>query len=398
MTASSEEAARPSWRRVSDVHEVLVSSRIGGAGFLGIALAGAARDRGTSAMAWVPSIGPASDTLTGMHVPWREYSLERLKHGGLSQLAALTTMGARLAPWRRPVVHVHNPTLYGLLSPMLRLLPVATIAHFHIDPYPGEVRWTLRHPPHAVITCSRAIGAEVRDTIRAEGWQIPVVPIPNAIDLERYAAGDRREAKEAVGAPVDRPLLVMLANLAEHKGQATAIAALKILKDRGISAELWLAGEERGGDGRFTRELHALVADLGLTGGVRLLGFRSDGPDLLRAADYFLLPSSHEGLPLSVLEAQAAGALVVASPIPGIREVVEDGHTGFLVEPADSAGYADRIQSMVQDRAADERIRDAAMARVKRDHSWPGYVDQVWEVYSDLCARGAPASAGAAQR
>lgn len=388
MTAPLDEASRDS-RLVGELHQVLVSSRIGGAGFLGIALADAARSRGATAVAWVPGAGPASDTLTHMQVPWRAYSLDRLKRGGLSQLTTLTTMAMGLAPWHRPIVHVHNPTLYGLLSPMLRRLPVTTIAHFHIDPYPGEVRWTLRHPPDVVITCSRAIGAEVSDAVRAEGWRIPVVPIPNAIDLERYHGADRQEAKREVGAPDGRALLVMLANLAEHKGQATALRALKLLKDRGVAADLWLAGEERGGEGRFTRELQALAADLEIAGDVRFLGFRSDGPDLLRAADFFLLPSTHEGLPLSVLEAQAAGAVVVASPIPGIREVVEDSVTGFLVEPADPAGYAERIQAMMQDRAAYERIRHAAMTRVTREHSWPGYVDKVWGVYADLRGRGA---------
>ena len=129
-------------------------------------------------------------------------------------------------------------------------------------------------------------------------------------------------------------MVLMLANLAPHKGQATAIRAVQILKRRGIPVDCWLVGERRTDVGSYEAELRQLCSALGVQDIVQFLGFRRDGPDLLRAADVFLLPSTHEGLPLSVLEAQAAHVPVIGAPIPGILEVVEDGMTGFVV-PAD---------------------------------------------------------------
>jgi glycosyltransferase involved in cell wall biosynthesis len=150
--------------------------------------------------------------------------------------------------------------------------------------------------------------------------------------------------------------------------------------------DCWLAGEERGSGGAFTRQLHQLVEELEIGSQVRFLGFREDGPELLRAADFFLLPSTHEGLPLSIVEAQAVGAVVVASPLPGIREVVEEGVTGFLVDPANPRGYADRIKTLLAKRDLREEVTRNARAHVARAHTWRHYTERVWQLYADVVA------------
>lgn len=358
-----------------------MSPLVGGAGVLAIGLATAVRDRGLDSHAWVPGRGAASDRLDRAGIPWHAYSLARLTRGGLSQLLALASIGPRLLTARDAVVHVHGPLVYGLMSPLLSAIGARTVVQFHIDPTEEEVLWALQRPPAAVGTCSRHIAGIVRDINERAGRNIPVYPMPNAVDLSPYSEVDRRAAKRTVGAPLDRPLIVMLANLAEHKGQLTAVHAVRHLKDRGLPVACWLAGEERGADRQFTRRLEALIHDLGVGDEVTLLGFRSDGPRLLQAADIFLLPSTHEGLPLSVLEAQAAGTVVLGSPVPGIREVVSDGVTGFVIDPADHAGYAERIHTLLTDRALYQRVADAARAHVRREHAWSVYLDRAWQVY-----------------
>lgn len=361
-----------------------MSPLIGGAGFLAIGLAQAVRDRGTESQAWVPGPGPAAEALERSGVPWHAYSLDSLKRGGVWQLAALGSM------WRRlrhagALVHVHNPTVYGLLSPMLERLGARAAVQFHIDPTEEEVRWALRKPPAVVMTCSKHIAAQVREINTRAGRDIPVVPVQNAIDLTRYTPGSRLDAKRLVGAPLDRPLVLMMANLAAHKGQVTAVHAVRYLRDRGVLVDCWLAGEDREDGKRFEASLRTLVQELGVADRVSFLGFRTDGPELLRAADFFLLPSTHEGLPLSVLEAQASGTLVLASPIPGNREVIADGETGFLIDPQNHEGYAARIAALVSDRAAYERVTAAALERVRSEHSWTTYVDRTWQVYREIC-------------
>ena len=103
------------------------------------------------------------------------------------------------------------------------------------------------------------------------------------------------------------PLILMAANLAPHKGQETALHAAAILKQRGFHTQFWFAGVERGGNLDYTKRLRRLVGELGISDQVRFLGQREDIPESLRAADFFVLPSTAEGLPLSILEAQASG-------------------------------------------------------------------------------------------
>lgn len=358
-----------------------MSPLVGGAGVLAIGLATAVRERGIASHAWVPGRGPASDRLERAGVPWHAYSLTNLTRGGISQVLALAGIGARLLGARRPIVHVHGPLVYGLLSPLLSAIGARTVVQFHIDPTEQEVLWALQRPPAAVGTCSRHIAGVVREINERAGRHIPVYPMPNAVDLSPYVDVDRVAAKERVGARPDRPLVLMLANLAEHKGQMTAVRAVRLLKDRGLIVDCWLAGEERGTGRQFTSRLAALIRELGVDDQVTLLGFRQDGPALLQAADIFLLPSTHEGLPLSVLEAQGAGTVVLGSPVPGIREVVTDGVTGFVIDPADHATYADRIHALLTDPSLYQRIADAARAHVRREHAWSVYVERAWQVY-----------------
>ena len=117
---------------------------------------------------------------------------------------------------------------------------------------------------------------------------------------------------------------------------------------------------------------------------VSFLGQRDDGPDLLRAADCFLLPSTHEGLPLSVLEAQASGTPVLAAPTAGVPEVVEDGKTGFLIAADDVAGYADRVEFLLRNRCVRDRIAHAALVKTRRESSWTAYCERIEDLYTEV--------------
>jgi glycosyltransferase involved in cell wall biosynthesis len=211
--------------------------------------------------------------------------------------------------------------------------------------------------------------------------------VPNAVDTKRFSPGDKIAAKAKVGAPIGQPLALMLANLAPHKGQETAIRAMGLLKQRGIEMSCWLAGSERGGATNYTKELVALVRDLDVADRVQLLGQRSDAPDLLRAADFFLLPSTNEGLPLSIVEAQATKVPVLAAPTAGVPEVVRDDETGFLIPAGDSAAYALRMEALLAHPDVVHRITDAAYAAIVKEYSMSSFCERVWQLYRELLSR-----------
>ena len=100
---------------------------------------------------------------------------------------------------------------------------------------------------------------------------------------------------------------------------------------RSCSSGIRTSASSIAGDGELRSELEALAAPLGDR--FVLLGARDDVPDLLASFDVFAFPSRFEGLCVAVIEAQAAGVPVVATPVGGIRETVVDGETGWLVPP-----------------------------------------------------------------
>lgn len=366
------------------VHQVLVSRLIGGAGVVAIRLAAAVARRQVPTVAWVPGTGPASEALDAAGTNWRTYDLEQMRGGAVPQLWAALRMAGGLGAVSRPIVHVHNPTVYRLLRPALMAVRARTVVHFQIEPSKEEIRWSMRYPPDCIVACARYIAATIATELEGIRPAPRIVAAPNSIDIERFAPSSRDAARQRVGIPTTRVVLLMMANLSPHKGQETALKALRLLTTRGIDAECWLAGEDRTPGQPYEAELRRQAEDTGIAERVRFLGFRSDGPDLLRSSDVLLLPSTHEGLPLILLEAQAAEVPVVGSTIPGIAEVIEEGRTGCLVPAHDAVGYADAIQHLTSDHELRDRLTSAAAHQVRRNNTWTQFERTMFEIYGSL--------------
>jgi glycosyltransferase involved in cell wall biosynthesis len=366
---------------------------VGGAGVLAIRLAAAARNQGFECTAWVPGTGPASESLEAHHVQWRLYDLAGVRRGKLRHIAACASLGIRLLGSRRPIVHVHNPTVYRFLVPALRLARAHVVVHFHIEPTVEEIDWTLRFPPDHVVTCARYIKNQIDHRLSQDRIRTPVTAIPNAVDVERFSPGLRAVARQRARLDTANFALLMMANLAPHKGQLTAIRTVRELVDRGVPAECWLAGEDRSSHHEFEKDLRALASSLGVADRIRFLGFRDDVVDLLRAADVLLLPSKHEGLPLTVLEAQAVGIPVIGSTIPGILEVVSDDVTGMIAPADDYCGYSVKAEALYRRPELVRRLTAAASDAVRREYSWPTLERQAYAIYRSLDGSADVASA-----
>jgi glycosyltransferase involved in cell wall biosynthesis len=105
---------------------------------------------------------------------------------------------------------------------------------------------------------------------------------------------------------------------------------------------------------------------------------------MLARATLFVLPSHVEGLPMSLLEAMAAGCAVVATRVGGIPDVVQDGANGMLVGARDPGGLAEAIARLLADPALAAKLGHAARATVARGHSPEAALRKLGEIYSDL--------------
>ena len=170
---------------------------------------------------------------------------------------------------------------------------------------------------------------------------------------------------------VSKPVVLCPARLVEVKGHRYLLEAWSILQRRGVTGELWLAG-----DGDLRRELEALSRSLHIGGTVKFLGIVEHG-ELLKmyaegAVSAVVLASvdlgngNHEGIPVGLIEAMSYGIPVVATRTGGTAELVVPG-TGLLVAPADAAGLAEAIESLLLNREQSEQLGSAGRRRVEED-------------------------------
>src|SRR5205823_5713868 len=119
------------------------------------------------------------------------------------------------------------------------------------------------------------------------------------------------------------------------------------------------------GDGPLRPELEALARQLGIETRVRFLGIRHDVPDLLQAADVFVLTSVSEAASLTLLEALAAGRPAVVTAVGGNPEIVRDGREGLLVGRGDVRGVAEAVLKILDDPGLAARLGECGAARVR---------------------------------
>jgi glycosyltransferase involved in cell wall biosynthesis len=133
------------------------------------------------------------------------------------------------------------------------------------------------------------------------------------------------------------------------------------------------------------------VRRLGLEASVALVGARNDVPQLLAGADVFVLSSRSEGLPMSVLEAMAAGLPVVATDVGGVSELVLEGETGLLVPRGDTTALAQALERLLRDADLRRRMGATARARVEREFDLTSFQEAHVELYCrELERRGLP--------
>ena len=198
--------------------------------------------------------------------------------------------------------------------------------------------------------------------------------VPNGIDVAAWPPVDR----EGRDGP---PVIACVARFTPVKRQQDLVAALALLRARGVDAHLRLAG-----DGPLLGAVRAQAERLGLTDRVTLHG--ALGPaavaGLLADADIACLPSTQEGMPGAVMEAMASGLPVVGTAVNGIADLVDDGATGLLVAPRDPPALAAALERLLGDAPLRRRMGAAGRARVAGELSLERMVDAMDGLYRGL--------------
>ncbi len=264
------------------------------------------------------------------------------------------TEAARNASGGVDVVDAHF-ALYALLPVVLgslRRLPL--VVHFH-GPWSAESRATggrrlsvaakhrverlVYRKAAAIVVLSQAFGRVLVEHYGIEPWRVHVVP--PGVDLERFQPGDRREAREQLGLPVDGWIVLAARRLVPRMG-------LSVLLESWARAEIAEGLLLLAGEGSERRELEALAERLGVKGSVRFLGpvDEAELPLYYRSADVSAVPSLElEGFGLAALESLACGTPVIATAVGGLMEALSRLEADLLVPPGDAGALAARLRT-----------------------------------------------------
>ena len=237
-----------------------------------------------------------------------------------------------------------------------------------------------------------APSAEVAEAFRA-AFRLPAARmrvIPNVPAARLPANGfDRQALRRDVGGAGVEHLVLAVARLQPEKGIDDLVAAAGALRTRLPGLRVAVAGS-----GPEEAALRARIESAGLAASFMLLGNRPDVGALLAAADAFCLPSRHEGLPISLLEAMQAGLACVATRVGGVPGVIADGVDGVLVEPADPDGLAAALERVLRDAEAREAMGVRARAVVRERYDAGAATAAYADIYDELASPRSPAIEG----
>jgi glycosyltransferase involved in cell wall biosynthesis len=317
----------------------------------------------------LPHPGGGGETYVDSLADMPGYRSERIFLGpsATSRLTALrTSLTVPRAVGRADLVHVHGEVAAGLCLPLLaRRASVVTLHGLHLmrrlnGPTAAVAALNLRlilRAADRTICVSEAERLDLRAAVGPSADERAVV-IYNGVEptssppttLERDAARVRFDL------PSEAIVAAFVGSLDERKDPLVAARAAVAVAHEGAAPLILMFA----GDGPLRPELERIGSET--AGVVRALGFQHDVDAVLRAADFFVLPSRREGFSYALLEAMARGLPAVVSDAPGNAEAV--GDTGFVVARGDTPGFAAAFRRML-DPAARKSMAARSRARVQ---------------------------------
>lgn len=306
---------------------------------------------------------------------------------------ALPRLVKTIRQGRYDIVHAHLEMAMTLAVPAAALVGRPAVCTFHhvARPLQGRAAWRERLAVEAATRSRRALfvseasrrsfAQTYRPNRMPKNWEV----MHNGIDISNFSPGqaDPRVRSE-LAAGTQGPVVVLPAAFRDFKGIPVAIKAWPAVKQRFPTAVLALTG-----GGELEGELRRLVADLGLGDSVNFVGVRTDMPEVYRAADVVVLPSTHgENLPTVLIEASATACAIAASRVGGIPDIVLDGATGLLFEPGSADGLAEAVCHLLDDVELRRRMGAAASERARTEFSATAWLARLRTTY--LEAMGVP--------
>jgi glycosyltransferase involved in cell wall biosynthesis len=353
-----------------------------------LSLARAVRETGANVLLVSPD-GPYVSRIQGTGFRWHELKISRR---GVNPIRELTTLASYFALYRREradLVHhfTIKPVLYGSLAARLSGVPavvnsVTGLGYVFINPSKTAAFMRL-----LVMPIFRQALLYRRSRVIFQNRQDRELFIESGLvrrELTHIIPGSGVDPDEfkAVPEPSGEPIILLASRMLWDKGVGELVEAMRLIRQQGVACRAILVGRSDKGNPSAIPE--AQLETWNEEGVVEWWGHRDDMPAVMQNVHLVVLPTYGEGLPKVLIEACAAGRPVVASDVPGCREIVQDGVNGLLVPCRDVQTLAKALIRLVRDPALRERMgragRELVLSRLTNQH----INDQTLHVYREL--------------
>jgi glycosyltransferase involved in cell wall biosynthesis len=282
------------------------------------------------------------------------------------------------------VLHLHEPFVPGLGWSALRHAASPLVATFHANPEPMAPFWATRPRLRRLFDSLDAAIASSRAARDAAAATFPGAyrVIPPGVDLELFHPSDGERGSPAGGGPGTLRVLFAAAG-SRRKGLGVLLRALRQLEDHAGRLQLVVCGDD------LQEHRYARLVPPAFTEQVTFLGRLPDAqmPARFREADVLCAPSlGPETAGTALLEAQASGAVVLASDLPGYDEVVRHEVSGLLVPRRDPRALAAALRRLLDDDGLRSRLRFEAL-RAARRYDWERVAAETEAVYEEVARR-----------
>ena len=346
---------------------------------------------------------------TGADEPWTRVPYEAVTSpAGALRLVGDRTNFARVAYSRLrslepDVIHVHLPFAAAVLAagaPWLRrrMVYTAHLGDLRLDlldadaerdvDVPGILRlfspdlYLAKRVAHTTV-----LNRDIRDAFVDRGVAGESVSVvPNGVDVDRFADPGAGAVREVQSRYVDPggPLVLFVGTVMPRKGVLELVEAFATVAEATEPApRLVVAGDDEL-DPAYVDRVEKRIQASGLGSLVDVAGFVPEGvlPALYGAADAVVVPSLEEGFGMTAIEAMAAGTPVVGTRVGGLPELIEEGRTGYLVEPGNPDALADALCRLLDGGLA--AGHEEATRATAREFSWPSVAERVCAVYEEV--------------
>ncbi len=283
-------------------------------------------------------------------------------------------MNVCLMAWGRhyDVIHIHSSKLVWSVF-VARLLGLKVVFHMHELPRRiGCLLRTAMAKADATVFCSETCAAYFADVpARLKRTIVNAMEFPDSPAVCHRNSGKLR--------------IVMAASLNKNKGQDLLLKGFARLRNR--DAELWFYGTTGLSSHGYVLDLKRYAAEQGISDQVFFPGPTSDVLAAFSGAAVVIHTSWTESFGMALVEAQSCGVPVIAHDLEGMREVVSDGVTGFLVKPGDVGALAARIDELLADSELRSRMGAAGYRMVRERFNIASRVNNYRKLYEELCQR-----------